>query len=115
MSDCTYILSWDMYGLESIINITEIEHNRVLDILSDNKTKSNLAQSLNSLVLRAQFNPQRHYEIYAVTVNNDVTKQDLITMFKDTPQEMADLVRSRGHKLYSDRITKSEKNEIVIT
>ena len=45
----------------------------------------------------------------------ELTKQDLITMFKDTPQEMADLVRSRGHKLYSDRITKSEKNDIVIT
>lgn len=115
MSDCTYILSWDMYGLESIINITEIEHNRILSILSDNKTEYTLDRSLNSLILRAKFNPQRHYEIYAVTVNNDVTKQDLITMFKDTPQAMADLVRSRGQKIYSDRITKSEKNEIVIT
>lgn len=115
MSDCTYILSWDMYGLESIINLTEIEHNHILSILSDNKTEYTLDRSLNSLILRAKFNPQRHYEIYAVTVNNDVTKQDLITMFKDTPQEMADLVRSRGQKIYSDRITKSEKNEIVIT
>lgn len=115
MSDCTYILSWDMYGLESIINVTEIEHNRILSVLSDNKTEYTLDRSLNSLILRAKFNPQRHYEIYAVTVNNDVTKQDLITMFKDKPQEMADLVRSRGQKIYSDRITKSEKNDIVIT
>lgn len=104
-----------MYGLESIINVTEIEHNRILSILSDTKTEYTLDRSLNSLILRAKFNPQRHYEIYAVTVNNDVTKQDLITMFKDTPQEMADLIRSRGQKIYSDRITKSEKNEIVIT
>ena len=104
-----------MYGLESIINVTEIEHNRILSVLSDNKTEYTLDRSLNSLILRAKFNPQRHYEIYAVTVNNDVTKQDLITMFKDTPQEMANLVRSRGQKIYSDRITKSEKNDIVIT
>lgn len=115
MSDYTYILTWDMYGLESIINITEIEHNHILSVLAGDKLTYNLDRSLNSLILRAKFNPQRHYEIYAVTVNNDVTKQDLITMFKDTPQEMADLIRSRGQKIYSDRITKSEKNEIVIT
>lgn len=111
-----FVLSWDMYGLESCINLTEIEHNRILNILADrSSTTTSENPTLNALVLRAKFNPQRHYEIYAVEVDDSITKEDLVEMFKDTPQYAADLIRNRGQKIYSDRMTKSEANSIVIT
>lgn len=58
---------------------------------------------LNILIMRARANPQRHYEIYTVQVEPDVSLKDIQGMFKDTPQAMVDLVRAQGHKLYSDR------------
>lgn len=111
-----FVLSWDMYGLESCINLTEMEHNRVLNILANrSSTTTSENPTLNALVLRAKFNSQRHYEIYAVEVDDSITKEDLVEMFKDTPQYAADLIRNRGQKIYSDRMTKSEANSIVIT
>jgi hypothetical protein len=59
---------------------------------------------LNILILRARANPQRNYEIYTVQVDPDVSLKDIQDMFKDSPQTIVDLVRARGHRLYSDRL-----------
>jgi hypothetical protein len=59
---------------------------------------------LDILILRARANPQRNYEIYTVQVEADVSLKDIRDMFKDSPQDIVDLVRARGHKLYSDRL-----------
>ena len=31
----TYILSWDCFGLEGIVNATELEQKRIMNILKD--------------------------------------------------------------------------------
>jgi hypothetical protein len=59
---------------------------------------------IDLLILRARANPQRNYEIYTVQVEPDVNLKDIQDMFRDTPQAIVDLVRARGHKLYSDRL-----------
>jgi hypothetical protein len=101
----TYILSWDCFGLESCINATAIEQERVFNILKDqpDTRNTNVGQLLTTLTLRARFNSQRHYEIYAVDVDESVDQQDLVEMFEVNPQGMADLIRKQGRKLYSDR------------
>jgi hypothetical protein len=65
--------------------------------------------NLNILIMRARANPQRNYEIYTVQVDPDVSLKDIQDMFKDTPQDIVDLVRARGHKLYSDRLYKEDR------
>ncbi len=60
--------------------------------------------NLNILIMRARANPQRNYEIYTVQVDPDVSLKDIQAMFKDSPQDIVDLVRARGHRLYSDRL-----------
>ena len=65
--------------------------------------------NLNMLILRARANPQRNYEIYTVQVEADVSLKDIQAMFKDSPQDIVDLVRARGHKLYSDRLYKEDR------
>ena len=60
--------------------------------------------NLNLLILRARANPQRNYEIYTVQVEPDVSLKDIQDMFKDSPQEIVDIVRAQGHKIYSDRL-----------
>jgi cytidylate kinase len=100
----TFILSWDMLGLESCIDVDETELNRTFAVLSDTPHKSESVQNiLRNLTMRARFNSQRHYEIYSVKVDASVTKDDLVSQFNTMPQEMADLIRQRGNKLYCNR------------
>jgi hypothetical protein len=115
----TYLLSWDCNGLESAIEITEVEKQveqaekeRAWKILSDpnatdpgNLGGKKLYDMVHGILLRARFNPQRNYEVYLVTCAPGITKDTLVKQFEENPQGMADLIRERGTKLYSDRAT----------
>lgn len=104
-SDNVFLLSWDMLGLEAIIDISTVEKDTMWNALQGKKNDafSKLNGTLNAILLRARMNPQRHYEIYTVTVDGSITKEDMQRMFEENPQGMADLVRERGNKVYSDR------------
>ena len=104
------LLVWDNLGLEYCANITEIDKRIMWDQLKGIESKHSLP-NLNALIMRARYNPQRHYEIYTVDVDPSITAKDMIKMFKSTPQEMADLIRSRGYQLYSDR---ADQRQVVI-
>jgi hypothetical protein len=67
---------------------------------------------IQNMMLRARVNSQRHYELYAIDCDNSIDKTDIEQMFETDPQSAADLFRSRGHRLYSDR---AEKNRVKIT
>jgi hypothetical protein len=112
-----FIFSWDQHGIESIVPITEYEHHEkqnLIRMLKDEKPKRNpLNTIVQSLILRAKFNSQRHYEIYAVDCHPDLDETFWLKQWKDYPQETAELIRDRGHKLYSDRRTQHQ--EILIT
>lgn len=113
----TFVLSWDNTGLEACVNLTELEQQQMWKILKGEKENSNQGRDhsinsiLNMLMLRARFNTQRHYEIYAIDVDETLDEQDLREMFDDNPQGMADLIRDRGRELYSDR---ANENHIKI-
>lgn len=106
-SSHTFVLSWDQLGLEAVVNATDIEQNEVFDILRDAPaTKSRprqLEAILSAMTMRARANGHRHYEIYAVEVDKSITEEQIRKYFEDDPQAMADLIRRRGRKLYSDR------------
>lgn len=55
--------------------------------------------------LRAKFNPQRHYEIYIITAQPGIDRDDIVAMFEANPQSAADTIRRIGHCFYSDRET----------
>lgn len=102
-----FVLSWDMHGLESCINATQLDQERTFNVLRDADTgHDQLSATVAHMKLRAQFNPQRHYEIYSIAVDSSITEQDLIDQFESNPQDMANLIRSRGNKLYSNRMNK---------
>jgi hypothetical protein len=105
----TWLAMWDMYGLESLINVTEWEHKRTIAILKEEKLTG--YPNLQMLILRAKFNSQRHYEIYSFQ-SDDLTRPDIEKQFKDNPQFMVELIRSQGEKIYSDRVS-THKQVIV--
>lgn len=106
-----FLISWDMMGVESIINVTAIEKENSWKVLK-NEAPSSLGSIVNAIMLRARYNTHRHYEIYTITVSPEITEDDMRQLFTDNPQSAAELIRDRGRKIYSDRL---EPNRIKIT
>lgn len=107
MTTNAYIFSWCNEGIESIIPITHFEqhdkNNLILMLKGEETVKNPLDGIVRNLILRARFNTQRHYEIYAIDCSKDLDTKFWQQQWNDFPQETADLIRERGHKLYSDR------------
>jgi len=102
----TFILCWDMYGLESCINASQLDRERIWDTLADREpNRDKLSSIVHAMTLRARFNSQRHYEIYAIDVSADITEDTMVNSFGADPQGMAELIRARGRQLYSNRVT----------
>ena len=112
-----FIFAWDMYGIESIVPITKYEHwdkENLMRMLREEKPVRNpLNGIVQSLMFRARFNQQRHYEIYAIDCSEDLDEEFWRLQWREFPQETAELIRERGHRLYSDRQEKSDR--VVIT
>jgi len=108
-----FVAMWDMNGLESLINVTQIEKEHkqwekenIFRILKEeNQTLKPAHVPLEMMIMRAKFNSQRHYEIY--TFDSELSEQDIRETFETSPQVMVDAIRGIGHKFYSDRATKS--------
>ena len=107
MTTNAFIFSWNMYGIESIIPITHYEKDIVIDTLSG-KTSS-AKKELNSIVfqlkLRARFNNQRKYEIYAIDCTPELDEEFWKKEWEENPKFIANLIREKGIKLHSDRDT----------
>jgi hypothetical protein len=99
----------------------ERDKEALLELIQDpdknpqNTPMREINQLINTLLLRARMNPQRSYEIYSICTESSFTEQSIIDLFKDDPVSMAELIRSRGVKIYSDYNSKftdfrNEKN-----
>ena len=107
-----FLLSWDMLGLDSVVNITDFEKEVTWNTLQD-KQVPRLGSLVNSVMMRARMNSQRHYEVYTVTMEESITEEDVRDMFEQAPQHMAELIRERGRKIYSDRMAEHNGIRIV--
>jgi hypothetical protein len=112
MTTNAYIFSWDNLGIESIVPITQYEHHdkqNLIRILSEKNSEPNpLNNILRMMLMRARFNTQRHYEIYAIDCDSSMDEQFWRDQWEEFPQQTAELIRDRGHKIYSDRIRPGE-------
>jgi len=113
-----YIVSWDCNGVEFLQEITEHHpdnwaKNHLFDTIKQNKkVEKPYSFDLNMLVLRAQMNWQRNYEIYVFTSTMDVGPKEITAWFKRDPQGFADFVREHhSYKVFENR--KKEKAVIV--
>lgn len=113
MTTNAFLLSWDCNGLEGCVPITQYEDmdkQNFMDVLAGkSKSENPLGRIISMMTLRARFNPQRNYEIYAIDCDHSITGDQWRVMFDDNPQGMADLVREKGIKIYSDRSTTARK------
>ena len=121
-----FILFWDCYGLESCIDITEdvergndfekeslFERIKNPDKVPQNEPVTKLNRMVHMLQLRAQFNPQRNYELYMINTTKGITDKDIFQWFSDDPQAAVDRCREIGTKLYSNRATDADRRVII--
>ena len=99
----TFLISWDCQGVETVLNISDLDRQRVWATLSGQPESTGLRHVVSHVLMRARANPQRHYEVYTMTVEDGISTLDVREMFDRDPQGSADLVRERGNKIYSDR------------
>jgi hypothetical protein len=107
----TFIISWDNLGVEAVIDVDAMEQDELVALLKQNfdtpyqpaRGGVALSRYVNMMLLRAKANPQRHYEIYTIQTDDNISADDIKTMFEDSPQTSADLIRARGNKIYSNR------------
>jgi hypothetical protein len=105
----TFCVMWDCNGLEAIGQVVDPAL-KTWAVLA-NKPVPREDFNIEHWKLRARYNTQRHYEIYAIGVEGSITQEDLAEMFKQDPQYAADLIRARGERIYGDRRT--QKDAIV--
>ena len=113
-----YIVSWDNLGVEFFEEITEhhpenwAKQHLFDSIKQSKKVEKPMGFNLQALILRAQFNTHRHYEIYVFTSEDDIGPKDIEEMFTRDPQVFADWVReNHSYKVYSNR--KTTKDVII--
>ncbi len=99
MTSKVFICYWDSNGFEVIKDMTTWERQCLLDTISG-KALSNPPISLNMLVLRARFNPQRHPEIWTFNTGEDFEEETLWEYANESPQVLVDLIRAKGKKIY---------------
>lgn len=116
MTKNAYIVYWCNEGLESVTPITQYEQwdaDNTFRVLNDEDPIRNpLNTIIQTMILRARFNSQRHYEIYAIEADPGITDRDIEAMFDSNPQGSADTIRRIGVKIYSDR-AKNERVKIT--
>lgn len=102
-----FVVMWCSQGLEYVGDVTM---DRYRSVWSKLKGQEYLPRhNLLHMRLRAQYNPQRHYEIYFVGVDDEISESDITEMFEASPQTAADTIRERGQCFYSDRVVKSDQ------
>lgn len=105
-----FVVMWCNEGLEYVGDITADRYNALITRLKGEKFMP--THNLFHMRLRAQYNPQRHYEIYIVSVDDEIITEDVTEMFAADPQTAADTIRERGECFYSDRL--NLKDQVIV-
>lgn len=94
-----YLAFWDCNGFEYLEDITrfhpdEWARTHLLDSIKNSKVvKQEGFPPIQSMSLRARFNPQRNYGLYVFTSTEDVTFEDIKQWSETDPQGLVDWIR----------------------
>lgn len=102
-----FIVVWCCEGLEWVEDVTGRDAKNMWGVLKGDEPKA-FSDMLKMTIMRARLNPQRFYEIYSITAIDGIKGPDIVKMFNMDPQGAAEIIREKGHQIYSDRETKEK-------
>jgi len=102
MKSTRFAIMWDCNGLEAVEQLPNPAETTFALLKGTEPPKP---PNIMHWRLRAQFNTQRHYEIYVFETVKGITAEDIRDMFEASPQHAADTIRRIGTVFYSDRQT----------
>lgn len=91
-----FITYWDTLGFECIIDLTDHDKQAMWAELKGENPRR--LQAVPLLLMRAKANPQRFPEIW--TFQSELDTETLLSYSREYPQELADLIREHGTKVY---------------
>ena len=97
-----FVVMWDCHGLEAVARVPNPAET-TFALLQSKKAPE--PPNIMHWKLRAQFNTQRHYEIYSFSADPGIEVEDIKEYFEADPQAAADRIRELGQVIYSDRAT----------
>lgn len=106
-SSHTFLVMWDCYGLETLIDVTAREQENIISALKGEPGR--YTNPIQMMIIRARANSQRFYEIYYF--NSEICEAEILDMFKHDTQTIVDAIRRIGESVYDGR----EKRQRVIT
>lgn len=81
---------------------TDWDKQQVMNALKDEPLQENpLNAQLSNMILRAQFNIQRDYEIYIFTATDDIQEDSVYEWSERDPQSLVNWIRVNGSPIYS--------------
>jgi hypothetical protein len=95
---------WDERGFETIKDCTKWERETFLNTIAG-KELTPAPVNLQAMMMRARFNPQRHYEIWTFNTVEELDEETLWRYAEDNPQALVDMIRERGKRLYGEPAT----------
>ena len=97
-----FVVMWDCNGLEAVEQLPDPAETTFALLKGVEPPKP---PNIMHWRLRAQFNTQRHYEIYVFETMKGITAEDIREMFEASPQTAANTIREIGTVFHSDRRT----------
>lgn len=98
-----WLVLFDSQGLDWLIDCSTVQTEEVMRWMGGEKHKNVLGHQLGMMVLRAKANPQRFPEVWAYTTEDDISEKEMVEMWRNAPQNMADLIRQKGRCFYKFR------------
>ncbi len=98
----TFLVMWDCYGLETLIDVTAREQENIINALRGEPVRH--TNPIQMMILRARTNSQRFYEIYYF--NSEISEQEILDMFEHDTQTIVDAIRRVGQSVYDGRETR---------
>jgi hypothetical protein len=108
MKENRFLAMWDCNGLECLFDLTNMDHDAMMAGLKGETFKAPF--NISMMMIRAQANMQRSYEIYTFSTDEDISYDDVLEMFKHSPQVIVNAIREKGDKIYSDY---SKKERVI--
>lgn len=101
---------WSSEGLECIFDLKEWkakyenwEKGELWSILKEQKKGVAPILPLHNMILRANANMERQYEIYTFTADPGIDVDTIRGLFETSPQFIVDFIRKNGSKVHSNK------------